>query len=143
MWFKTIHISGVPLTEQELRNAIYSGPFVTEAKAEYSNSNSPLQQKWSAFVKGDPKRQQVLETALEWVGASKGLSIDAYMAQHRQDTNIKELKTYFTTVIDWVDSVFVDPPDSTMRGLEWGRLYETYHSSLTRLAKSASHFRSY
>lgn len=62
-WFQTINITGVPLNRQELRNAIYSGPFVTAAKAEFSNSQNALQQKWSAYVKGDPKRQQVLETA--------------------------------------------------------------------------------
>jgi hypothetical protein len=127
-WFQTINIAGLPLTAQELRNAIYSGPFVTAAKAEFSNSLNALQQKWSAFVKGEPKRQMVLEVALSWVAASKGLTIDAYMAQHRTDSGIKELKTYFTTVIDWIDSVFTDSPDDTMRGLDWGRLYETYHT---------------
>lgn len=126
-WFKTINIAGLPLTEQELRNSIYSGPFVTAAKAEFSNSNNSLQQKWSMYVKGDPKRQQVLEAALSWVAQPKEMTIDAYMAQHRLDSDIKELLTYFTTVIEWISSVFVDPPDETMRGLDWGRLYETYH----------------
>ena len=126
-WFQTINIAGVPLNNQELRNAIYSGPFVTAAKAEFSNSQNALQQKWSHFVKGDPKRQQVLEVALGWVASSKGQTIEGYMAAHRTDAGINELKTYFTTVIDWIDSVFVAPPDKTMQGLDWGRLYETYH----------------
>ena len=69
-WFQTINISGVPLNDQELRNAVYSGPFVTAAKAEFSNSNNALLQKWAHYVKGDPKRQEVLEVALEWVAAS-------------------------------------------------------------------------
>jgi len=128
-WFQTINIAGMPLNKQELRNAIYSGPFVTAAKAEFSNSQNALQQKWSHFVKGDPKRQQVLEGALDWVAASKGKTIDGYMADHRQDTGISELKTYFTSVIDWIDSVFIAPPDPTMRGLDWGKLYETYHGT--------------
>ena len=128
-WFRTINIAGVPLTTQELLNSIYSGPFVTAAKAEFSNSNNALQQKWSKYVKGDPKRQQVLEVALEWVAASKGMTIDAYMAQHRNDTNINELKTYFNTVIDWVTGVFTGTPGKEMRGLEWGRLYEEYHNT--------------
>lgn len=128
-WFKTINISGVPLNDQELRNAVYSGPFVTAAKAEFSNSANALQQKWSAYVKGDPKRQEVLEVALDWVGASQGKSIDAYMAEHRHDASVAELKTYFTSVIDWVDGVFIRPPDREMRGLEWGRLYETYRNT--------------
>lgn len=126
-WFQTINIVGVPLNAQELRNAIYSGPFVTAAKAEFSNSNNALQQKWSHFVKGDPKRQEVLEVALSWVSSSRGQTIDGYMAAHRTGTGIGELRTYFTTVIDWIDSVFTAPPDPTMRGLDWGRLYEDYH----------------
>jgi len=125
-WFQTINIAGVPLNEQELRNAIYSGPFVTAAKAEFSNSNNVFQQKWAAFVRGDPKRQGVLEVALEWIASSKNQTIEAYMAEHRHDAGIAELKTYFNTVIDWIGNVFTASPDKTMRGLEWGRLYETY-----------------
>jgi len=126
-WFKTINIAGVPLSTQELLNAIYSGPFVTKAKAEFSNSQNANLQKWSVYINGDPKRQQVLEVALGWVSSSQGMSIDAYMAKHRHEDNIIELKTYFATVIDWVGSVFIAPPEKEMRGLEWGRLYETYH----------------
>ena len=125
-WFQTINISGVPLKPQELRNAIYSGPFVTAAKAVFSNSNNANQQKWSHFVNGDPKRQEVLEDALDWVASAKNQTIDGYMAAHRHDTGIHELETYFTTVIDWIDSVFIAPPNKAMRGLDWGALYEKY-----------------
>lgn len=128
-WFQTINIAGVPLNKQELLNAIYSGPFITKAKAEFSNSNNANMQKWSAYINGDPKRQGILEVALEWVSSSQGKSIDAYLAQHRQDADIAGLKTYFTSVIDWIGSVFTRPPDKEMRGLEWGRLYEAYHSN--------------
>jgi len=121
-WFKTINIAGVPLTNQELNNAIYSGPFVTLAKEEFSNSQNANIQKWSAYVSGSANRQEFLECALDWVSKGK---IEDYMALHRKDTNIKELKTYFTSVIDWVSTVFTDV-ESEMRGLEWGRLYETY-----------------
>lgn len=124
-WFRTINIVGVPLVNQELLNAIYSGPFVTAAKAEFSNSQNALVQKWKAFVSGDVKRQAFLERALDWV--SKG-NIEAYMSQHRYENNINELKTYFTSVIDWADSVFQDIRPE-MCGLEWGRLYETYHNT--------------
>lgn len=123
-WFKTINIAGVPLNQQELRNAIYSGPFVTLSKQEFSNSQNANQQKWQSYIKGVPNRQEILEEALKWV--SKG-DIDAYMSKHRQDTTINELKIYFNTVIDWVSSVFVNV-ETEMRGLEWGRLYETYHN---------------
>lgn len=124
-WFKTINIAGVPLNEQELLNAIYSGTFVTAAKEEFSNSQNAHIQKWSAYIKGDVNRQEYLKTALEWV--SKG-NIDAYMSSHRHDTNINELKTYFNSVIDWVSSVF-DDVESSMRGLPWGSLYEKYHKN--------------
>jgi len=122
-WFETINIAGVPLHPQELLNAIYSGPFVTLAKAEFSNSQNANIQKWSAYVKGSANRQEFLERALDWV--SKG-DIGGYMSAHRNDKNIKGLKTYFTSVIDWVSTVFVDVLPE-MRGLEWGRLYEVYH----------------
>lgn len=124
-WFKTINIAGVPLNEQELSNAIHSGPFVTKAKAEFSNSQNANIQKWRAYITGDVKRQDYLRTALSWV--SKG-NIDAYMSQHRFDTDITELKTYFTSVIDWVSSVFLDV-ESEMRGLNWGNLYERFHEN--------------
>lgn len=125
-WFKTINISNVPLNEQELRNAIYSGAFVTKAKAEFSKTNDTRQNKWGAYIKGDPARQEVLETALTWVSNSKGVSIDGYMAHHRQDNDIRELQTYFTTVIDWVASRFPGKPRKVMRGLPWGTFYETW-----------------
>ncbi|WP_346925825.1 DUF262 domain-containing protein [uncultured Arthrobacter sp.] len=128
-WFQTINIVGVPLNKQELLNAIYSGPFVTAAKAEFSNSNNANMQKWSSYINGDPKRQEVLAVALDWVASAQGMSIDAHLAQHRQDARINGLKTYFMSVIDWVGSVFTRPPDKEMRGLEWGRLYELHHSN--------------
>ncbi len=134
-WFQTINIAGVPLNKQELLNAIYSGPFITKAKAEYSNSNNANMQKWQSYVNGDPKRQQILAEALEWVASSQGLSIDAYLAQHRQDQDIAQLKTYFTSAIDWVGSVFTRPPDKEMRGPEWGRLYEEHHGTSYSAAK--------
>lgn len=121
-WFKTINIAGVPLNNQELLNAVYSGPFVTLGKEEFSNSQNANIQKWSAYVSGSANRQEFLERALDWV--SKG-NIGDYMSKHRFDTNINELKTYFNSVIDWVSTVFTDV-ESEMRGLEWGRLYETY-----------------
>ncbi|PIX81675.1 MAG: HNH endonuclease [Candidatus Pacebacteria bacterium CG_4_10_14_3_um_filter_34_15] len=130
-WFKTINIAGVPLNDQELLNAVYSGPFVTLGKAEFSNSQNANIQKWSAYVKGSANRQEFLERALDWV--SKG-NIGDYMSRHRYDDNIKELKTYFNSVIDWVSSVFTDV-ESEMRGLEWGRLYEEYHKKAYNPAK--------
>lgn len=122
-WFKTINIAGVPLNDQELLNAVYSGPFVTLGKSEFSNSQNANIQKWSAYVSGSANRQDFLECALGWVSKD---SIGDYMSRHRYDENISELKNYFNTVIDWVSGVFTDV-ETEMRGLEWGRLYEQYH----------------
>lgn len=124
-WFETINIAGVPLVKQELRNAAYHGPFVTKAREVFSNTGNANMNRWQTYVSGDPKRQAILETALEWV--SDG-NIDDYMAQHRYDADIDELKNHFDTVMDWVDSVF-EYTGSEMCGREWGRLYREYHKN--------------
>jgi hypothetical protein len=126
-WFQTINIAGVPLNAQELLNAVYSGPFVTLGKEEFSNTQNANNQKRGAYISGAVNRQEYWERALEWVSGSRE-NIGGYMSQHRTDTTIAEVKTYFNTVIDWASTVFLDT-DNEMRGLEWGRLYETYHST--------------
>jgi hypothetical protein len=127
-WFKTINIAGVPLNNQELLNAVYSGPFVTAGKAEFSNSQNANVQRWSAYVRGSANRQDFWERALEWVSNSKGGTVGDYMSSHRHETHIKEVKTYFNTVIDWADALFAEL-ENEMCGLEWGRLYEAYHKT--------------
>jgi hypothetical protein len=124
-WFKTINIVGIPLNNQELLNAVFSGPFVTLGKEMFSNSQNANIQKWSAYIKGSANRQHFFESALDWV--SKG-NIGDYMSRHRFDTNINELKRYFESVIDWVSTVFPDVK-SEMCGIAWGRLYEEYHKT--------------
>jgi hypothetical protein len=121
-WFRTINIAGVPLNNQELLNAVYSGPFVTLGKEEFSNSKNANIQKWSAYISGSANRQDFFERALEWVSKE---NVSGYMSSHRFDNNITELKDYFTSVIDWVSTVFTDV-ESEMKGLEWGKLYENY-----------------
>jgi hypothetical protein len=123
-WFETINIAGIPLKKQELFNAIFSGPFVTLAKEEFSNTQNSNTQKWAAYIKGSVNRQDFLEKALEWVSHEK---IKEYMSKHRKDTNINELKNYFNTVIDWVSKTFIEV-EGEMKGLEWGRLYEEHHN---------------
>lgn len=123
-WFKTINIAGVPLNEQELLNAVYSGKFVTLAKAEFSNSQNANINKWASYVRGSALRQDFLATALEWVSRN---NVGDYMSRYRHNDNISELKTYFNTVIDWVSGIFTTV-EKEMQGLEWGRLYETYKS---------------
>jgi hypothetical protein len=123
-WFKTINTAGVPLNEQELLNAIYSGKFVTAGKSEFSNSQNSNIQKWSAYINGTAIRQLFWEKALEWVSLGKD-NISGYMSEHRHGNNVDEVKTYFNEVIKWVETVFVDVKPE-MKGLEWGRLYEAY-----------------
>jgi len=136
-WFKTINIAGVPLNDQELLNAVYSGPFVTLAKAEFSNSQNANIQKWSAYIKGSANRQDFLERALDWV--SKG-DIGGYMSGHRNQGDITELKNYFNAVIDWASSVFTDV-EKEMQGQKWGELYERYHAKSYDPAKVSAEVR--
>lgn len=130
-WFRTINIAGVPLVQQELRNAAYHGPFVTLARQHFSNSGNSNMPRWKTYIKGDPARQAILERALDWV--SDG-NIEDYMAKHRNDDSITEMETFFDAVLDWIDSIF-DCTDSAMCGLEWGRLYRTYHKTSYQHAK--------
>ena len=124
-WFETINIAGVPLVKQELRNAAYHGIFVNKAREVFSNTGNANMNRWQTYVRGDVKRQAVLETALNWV--SNG-DIDGYMATHRYDSSIVELRNNFDTVIDWADSVF-EYTGSEMCGLDWGSLYRNYHKN--------------
>lgn len=121
-WFKTINIAGVPLNNQELLNAVYSGPFVTLAKEEFSNSQNSNVIKWGAYIRGQAIRQDFLNIALTWVSNQ---NIEDYMSQRRHEDKIDELKLHFTSVIDWVSTVFRDV-EKEMCGLEWGRLYSEY-----------------
>lgn len=129
-WFRTINIVGIPLNAQEILNAVYSGPFVTKAKEEFSNSNNTNIIKWSHFIPGTAKRQDYLHTALAWISkdTGDGKRIEDYMAAHRYEDNIQEMKSYFTSVIDWITSVFDFAPEKEMCGLKWGEFYEKYHT---------------
>ena len=124
-WFKTINIVGLPLEEQEILNAVYCGPFVTKSKEVFSNSQNANINKWAAFLRGNVKRQAYLHTALEWV--SRG-EVSKYMSLHRNDDNIREMETYFNSVIDWASGVFTNI-EKEMCGLPWGELYEKYHKN--------------
>jgi hypothetical protein len=129
-WFRTINTVGVPLKDQELLNSVYSGPFVSAGKAEFSNSQNSHTMMWGAYISGSALRQDFWERALEWV--SNG-NVDIYMSAHRYDDNITEVKRYFNTVIDWVSSTFTEL-EPEMRGLEWGRLYEEHHNTPYNIA---------
>ena len=114
------YFSGLPFEEQQ---KIMQSPLLIY---ECEGAQNAEVQKWSHYIKGDVKRQDYLAEALKWVCASRGVTIDAYMSQHRHDTVISELENYFRSVIDWVATTFT-MVERNMCGLEWGRLYETYH----------------
>ena len=122
-WFRTINIAGVPLNEQELLNAAYHGPFVTAAREVFSNAAS-VPSSWMSWVKGDPARQEVLATALDWVSAG---DVGGYMSAHRNDPDCAALERNFRAVVDWASSVF-DYEGDLARGLDWGRLYREHHA---------------
>ena len=127
-WFRTINIAGIALNDQEIANSVYSGAFVTAAKAIFSNSRNTNIQQWSSYVKGAVNRQDYLRTALEWlVGSSDRNALDEYMSRHRNDGNADELRLHFEAVIDWIEKNFIDTRRE-MCGLDWGRLYATYRA---------------
>lgn len=122
-WFQTINIAGVPLNEQELLNAIYSGPFVTDAKRRFSKSTSAEIMKWEWYIRGSAKRQDFLAAALDWV--SDG-DVSGYMAAHRADADSTDLQNHFDDVMRWITGTFPGTPYKEMKGLSWGSLYRTY-----------------
>ncbi len=121
-WFKTINIAGEELTEQELRNAVYHGSWVYDAKRYFSKTGCPAYGLASDYLAGSAIRQDYLETAIEWL--SKG-NIDVYMANHQHDPNAGELWLYFQNVINWVKVVF-PVYRKEMKGLAWGELFNEF-----------------
>ena len=124
-WFEIINIGGIRLNDQEKLNAIYSGPFVSAARKEFSNKEDSRVQKWGSYISGSVSRQEYLQTALKWVSHNH---IKDYMQEHRRNTNINELRNHFTDVISWIEQTF-DEVYPKMKGLEWGELYERYHTT--------------
>ena len=124
-WFKIINIAGEQLTAQELRNAIYTGEWLTEAKKFFSKTQCPAYQIASEYLNGSAIRQNYLETAIRWLAARDGNEIEDYMSAHQHDTNCNELWLYFQTVINWVKVVF-PKYRKEMKGLDWGVFYNKY-----------------
>ncbi len=121
-WFRIINIAGERLTEQELRNATYTGPWLTHAKSVFSKTGCAAYLLAKDYVSGSPIRQEILETALDWM--SKG-HIEDYMAEHQHEPNANELWTYFRNVIEWVKLTFVKYRRE-MKGIAWGALYDEF-----------------
>ena len=124
-WFKIINIAGEQLTAQELRNAIYTGEWLTEAKKYFSKTACPAHAIASEYLTGSALRQNYLETAIRWIAARDGKEIEDYMAAHQHDTNCNEIWLYFQTVINWVKATF-PKYRKEMKGLEWGAFYNKH-----------------
>lgn len=133
-WFRIVNIAGARLTDQELRNAVYAGPWLSDAKRYFSKNGCAAYQIGSRYMTGQPIRQDYLETALKWIVDSdevkaKGISsIEEYMGRYQDEKNANELWLYFKGVIDWVDTLFgTKHYRKEMDGLDWGILYNRYH----------------
>lgn len=122
-WFKTINIAGEELTEQELRNAVYAGPWLADAKRYFSKNNCAAYNMGNKYVSGEVNRQKYLETAIKWI--SDG-NIEPYMGKHQHDANAVALWNHFSNVINWVKALFPHYRKE-MKGLEWGVLFNLYH----------------
>ena len=125
-WFKIINIAGEKLTDQELRNAVYTGTWLTSAKSIFSKTQCAAYNLSNKYVTGSPIRQELLQTAISW--KNKG-NIEEYMSIHQHDPNANELWTYFQNVINWVMLTF-PKYRKEMKGIDWGKLYDIYGSNL-------------
>jgi len=118
-WFKIINIAGEKLYDQELRNAVYTGPWLADAKLKFSKTGCAAYGLGKDYVTGSPIRQEFLETAIDWINDGK---IEKYMSKHQHDQNANELWLYFQAVIQWVKAVFPNYRKE-MKGVRWGGLY--------------------
>ena len=124
-WFKTVNIAGLKLEDQEILNAVYAGPWTTDAKRHFSKSNGPAYSKGNKFITGVPIRQDYLETAIKWLVGNKKKSIENYMMLHKDDESASVLWKHFQDVLDWVGKIFPDY-NKVMKKVDWGVLYNKY-----------------
>jgi hypothetical protein len=121
-WFKTINIAGEKLFDQELRNAVYAGPWTADAKRHFSKSGCAAYGLASDYLRGSSIRQEYLEKAISWQSEGK---IEDYMAQHQHDPNATPLWHYFQSVISWVKATF-PKYRKEMKGVDWGNPYNQF-----------------
>ena len=131
-WFRTINIAGEKLTEQEIRNAVFAGPWLSDARRYFSKTGCAAYQIGQDYVNGSPIRQDYLETALDWISTG---NIDMYMSAHQNDQNAGPLWRYFQAVLEWVKTTFTTPRKKLMKGVAWGRLYNQYKDTAFDTAK--------
>lgn len=127
-WFKIINIAGEKLTQQEIRNAVFAGPWTAEVKKIFSKSNCAAKLLSDKYISGNPIRQELLETALSWYVGKDDKLIQNYMGKHQFDVNANELWLYFQSVIAWIKVLFPFYRKE-MKGIDWGMLYNKYHSN--------------
>ena len=125
-WFKTINIAGEKLTEQELRNAVYSGSWVSDAKRYFSKNGCVASQIGSDYLSGSAICQEYLETAIDWISDGH---IEGYMSKHQHDPNASALWRYYQDVLSWVKATFT-VYRKEMKGIEWGLLYNKYKNEV-------------
>jgi len=127
-WFRTINIAGKPLTDQELKNAVYAGSWVRDAKRYFSKTGCAAYQIGQDYLAGAPIRQDYLETAIDWISNARGNSkiIEEYMGKHQHDKDAKKLWEYYQAVIEWVEATFTTKRKEIMRGVPWGVLYNEF-----------------
>lgn len=126
-WFRIINITGVELTDQEMLNAAYAGPWVSDARARFSRPGGPAVEVGGDYMKGSPIRQDWLATVLGWAAGRHGVSVEEYMGSHQLDPTAQELWSYFRAAIDWAHSMFPHYRRE-MKGLPWGPWYDTNHT---------------
>lgn len=135
-WFKTINIAGKPLNEQEIRNAVYAGPFVSDAKKHFSKNNCGAYRLGKDLVNGSPIRQDFFKKALEWMAehetrSGNPQSAVGYMSVHQHDLNAMPIWTYFQTVLHWaMDTFKMKRFKKIMKGLDWAKFYDEYHEKV-------------
>ena len=126
-WFKIINIAGEKLTDQELRNAIYTGKWLIEAKKHFSKTSCPAYQIGEKYMSGAPIRQDYLETVLKWISNKNNKTIEDYMSEHQHDNDANELWMYYQSVLDWVKRLFPNYRRE-MKGIDWGILFNEYEN---------------
>lgn len=127
-WFRVVNIAGEKLTEQELRNSVYTGPWLSDAKRYFSKRTCAAKGLSDRYITGDPNRQELLEKALVGICELQGIkNITEYMTAHQSDKDADELWQYFQDVFNWVEKIF-PKYYSDMKGLDWCHLYNVYHS---------------
>lgn len=128
-WFRVVNIAGEKLTDQELRNSVYTGEWLSDAKKYFSKRNCAAKGLSDRYIIGDPNRQELLEKALKGICEYQGIKdITEYMAEHKSDNDADELWQYFQDVIRWAEKIFPTYfPD--MKGLDWCHLYNIYHKN--------------